>query len=209
MPCPYPLVVHFDDASTTRLRVLLMRVVRRAQAKVAAVFVPRGEGLALVVQVGVDQAALDIAHAGWLRHNKTLRAGRVVRFGMARLWPLFDGPAITALVFVDRAPEDFPDERMREDGALIALRAPRCGKLSALDTYAPADYRPEDVIAEFERDRLVLLLRQHRGNVSAIATAMGVCRDTVYDRIAHADLDLAAFRPRTRERRLRAAATTA
>lgn len=181
---------------------MLKRVARRAQAQIGAVFVPRGDGLALVAQFGINQPALDVVNACWLRHQKELRAGHVVRFSAARLWPLFDGPEIAALVYLDRAPADFPDDRTRDDGALIAARAQRCGKPSALDALVPPGYRPADIIAELERDQLVMLLTTHRGNVTAVAGAMGLCRDTVYDLLRNAkpSLSIEQFRPRRRRR---------
>lgn len=187
--------MHVDDAATRRLRVLLKRVARRSDAKVSAVFVPRGDDLALVVQFGIDQLALDVVRAGWRRHQSVLRAGQLVRFGLASLWPVFEGPEIAAVIYVDRTPDDFPDDRTRDDGALIAARAPRCGKPSALDACLTVGYRPETVIAELEHNRLAELFTTHRGNVTAVAHALGVCRDTAYAKARQANIDIDAFRP--------------
>lgn len=190
----------YSDASTTRLLVTLKRIVRVARAEVGAVFVPRGDGLALVTQIGIDQPALDVVHACWFRNLPELRAGRIVRFSAACLWPLFNGPQIVALIYLDRAPADFPDDHTREDAALVAARAPRCGKPSALASLAGNGYRPADIGAQLERDQLVMLLRQHRGNVSDVAYAMAVSRDTVYKRAREARplVDIDEFRPRKR-----------
>jgi hypothetical protein len=173
-------------------------MLRAAKAHVGAVFVLRGDGLALVAHIDVDQPALDIAYACWTRNQDELRRGTIVRFGAACLWPLFKGPQICALLYLDRVPPDFPDDRARDDAALVAARAPKCGRPSALETLASSTSTLDDVLAELQRDRLVMLLRQHRGNVSDVACALGVCRDTVYklSREARPPLDIDQFRPR-------------
>ncbi len=192
----------YSDSGTTRLLIVLRRIARVARAQVSAVFVPRGAGLALVAQIGIDQPALDVVNACWFRNQSDLRAGRTVRFSGAYLWPLFDGPQVAALIYLDRVTPDFPDQHTRDLAALVALRAPRCGKPSALEALAGASYRPGDILAQLERDRLVMALREHRGNVSDVAHVLGVCRDTVYKlaREAVPMVDIDEFRPRRRPR---------
>lgn len=172
-------------------------MLRAAKAHVGAVFVPRGDGLALAAQIALDQPALDIVHATWFRKQDDLHSGTIVRFGAACLWPLFKGPRVCALLYLDRVPADFPDDRARDDAALVAARAPMCGKPSALETLSSSASRPDDVVAELQRDRLTMLLRQHRGNVSDVACTLGVCRETVYKltREAQPPLDIDQFRP--------------
>ncbi len=159
--------------------------------------------MALVAQIAVDQPALDIVHACWFRNQAELRGGAMVRFSAACLWPLFKGPRIAALLYLDRVPADFPDDRARDDAALVGARAPLCGKPSTLETLAGPAYRPADLLAQAARDQLVMLLRQHRGNVSDVAAALGVCRDTVYKRTREArpPVDIDEFRPRRPGRR--------
>lgn len=200
----YPRRVH-SDPSTKRLLVTLRRMVHAAKAQVGAVFVPREDSLVLAAQIALDQPALDVVHACWFRNQAELRSGTIVRYSATCLWPLFKGPQIAALLYLDRVPPDFPDNQAREDAALLAARAPMCGKPSPLATLAGPAYRPADMLAEIERDRLVMLLRQHRGNVSDVACAMGVCRDTVYKltRDARPPVDIDEFRPRRPGRRPR------
>jgi hypothetical protein len=186
-----------QDQARGRLEALMLLAARDAGATRAAVFAPTGTGLALAAQWALDQAALDIAHSGWARHRAELTAGKTVRYGQAVLWPLFSsGRDVCALVYLDKAPADFPDERGRANGAAIAAWMPNVKVPTPGTTYMASRLAHVEVVAEILADQLALLLRFFRGNVSAVANHLGVARMTVYDRIGRYQLDLAEFRPR-------------
>lgn len=187
--------MHLDPTSAERLKVLLERIAQRAHAEVRAIFVPRNDDLALVTQVGVTQVFIDIVKTTWVHRRKELLAGRLVRHGACIVWPTFDGPELSALLFLDRAPADFPDTPTREDGALIGARAPHWGLPSALAPYPARAQRLTSVVVHLLREDLIHRLTTHHGNVAAVARDLGVCRDTVYQRAERLRINIEEFRP--------------
>lgn len=184
------------DKALARLEALMLLAAREACATRAAVFVPNGRGLALVAQLALDQAALDLAHSGWARHRTTLYAGKTVRYGRAALWPLVRDGHVCALMYLDSAPEPFPDDDARQTGAQIAATMRHVTSPTPVVTYLSCGLTHVEAMAEIQGDQIAVLLALYHGNVTAVARQLGVNRDTVYARAHRAGLDLAEFRPR-------------
>lgn len=182
--------------ATSRIRLLLVTVAEIAGATCAALFAPRASGLALVVQFEVNQTAFDIAYGGWARKRDELEAGRCVRYGKAVLWPLFEGRELVAVVYLDRAPQDFPDDLSREDGAVIATRMRRLSIPSPFTSLSTTKLSARDALREMQRDQLATTLSELNGNVSAAARHLGIARETFYARAHRLDIEIAEFRKR-------------
>lgn len=186
----------YPERYEARLKALLMLIIAETEADRAALFVPRGSGLAILAQVEVDQATIDLAEAGWAHKQRELHAGQIVRYGRCLLWPLFDGPELAAMVFADRAPEAFPDDLSRQNGALLVARLKGMEMPTRVRAVVSAGVSADESLDEVQRDQLALLLRRFHGNVAAVARELGVRRSTVYRRADRHGLDASAFRPR-------------
>jgi hypothetical protein len=188
------------EPSDAALRAQLTLLTEDAGATRSAVFAPRDTGLALVTHCDVDQTALDLAQAGWARRREHLRAGRLVRYGRTVLWPLFDGPSLVALVYLDQVNEDFPNAECRGAGEQLRLRLARMQMPSPVGTYLAAGLSFIDAAEAVLRDQLAMALDVLDGNVSAVARRLRVTRETVYARAERFGLDVESFR-RQRPRR--------
>ncbi len=164
-------------------------------------FVPRDAGPALVAYHDVTQSALDIAHSVWARRREDLRAGRIVPYGHAAVWPLFDGPELAAFLYLDRIPADFPDDDSRAHAADITARLRRLIVPSRVATYLATGLSLAEAADEVERDRLVMALDLCGGNVAAAARHLGIARETLYKRAHRLDVEI----HKLRQRRLRRA----
>lgn len=185
----------------TRLRLVVAALAERAGATSVVLFAPRDTGLTMVVQHEVTQAALDLAHSAWMRKRELLQAGSVVRYGRAVVWPLFDGPKLVALVYLDAAPAQFPDDEAREHGSDLILRLRRLNPPSPVATYLATGLSLADAFEEVQRDQLALALELYHGNVTAAARLLGVTRETIYKRAHRLGLDIPTFRARRAPRR--------
>lgn len=192
-----------QEKAIARLEALMLLAAREADAKHAAVFVPVGRSLSLVTQMGLDQAALDLTYAAWARHERRLQAGVTVRYGRVAVWPIFHMQNLVALVYLDSAPEVFPNDPSREHGHMLAASLTYVTPRTPASTYLACGLSQGDAVHVMETDQLAMLLRAHEGNVAAVARQLGVRRETVYHRAARANLDVDDFRPRPRRLRLR------
>lgn len=163
----------------------------------AAVFRVADGQLKLFASRGLDQAALDAAHADWAARGPSLRAGETAYAPTSA----DDGPAahvtvpiagssgLAGILYVDSAEPHFLDaadlQRLVKFNAILAR---------ALTTTpaAPAAERPKGwerylertSVDDMERERLLLLLERNEWNIARVARLMQVTRRTVYLRLA-------------------------
>lgn len=182
-----------------RFRASLVTLAEAAGATCAVLFTPRSTGLALVAQVDVDQLAFDIANGTWTRRRDALERGEILRKGSAVLWPLFDGRDMKGLVYLNRAPEDFPDEKSREDGAVLAARLARATVPLPASSYLTTRLIDPNVTDEVLADQLALMLELQGGNISAVARRLGISRVAVYARAERFGVDIHKYRRRPRQ----------
>jgi len=165
----------------------------------AAVFRIEGSGLALFASRGVDQAALDAAHADWKAQAATLAGGEMFYAPTAAagggpearaVVPIRNDGMMVGVLYVDSAVPHFLDagdcRRLLKFNGILA-RA-----LDAPPTVAPAGDRPRGwerylertSVDDMERERLLLLLERNEWNIARVARLMQVTRRTIYLRLA-------------------------
>lgn len=177
-------------------RIGLRTLAEAAGAYAAALFATRSTGLALLTQIEITQGPLDITHTAWARRRARLEDGHIERYGAAVVWPLFDGPDLVALVYLDRAPQGFPDDETRETAAVLAARVGRSQLPVAMNSYLTTRLNDPRALEEFQRDQLAVSLHVSGGNVAASARQLGVSRQTVYARMDRLGVELSEFRRR-------------
>ena len=162
----------------------------------AAVFRIEGVRLTLFASRGLDQAALDAAHADWSANAASLAGGEMFYVPTATgpgpearaAVPIRGGDGVVGILYVDSAEAHFLDagdcQRLAKFNLILAraLAAP----------VATADDRPRGwerylertSVDDMERERLLLLLDRNEWNIARVARLMQVTRRTVYLRLA-------------------------
>jgi len=164
----------------------------------AAVFRVDGDRMTLFASRGLDQAALDAAHADWKAHAATLASGEMFYAPTA---PAGGGPEaraavpirgddlVVGILYVDSAEPHFLDagdcQRLVKFNRILA-------RALAAPMVAPAGERPRGwerylertSVDDMERERLLLLLERNEWNIARVARLMQVTRRTVYLRLA-------------------------
>lgn len=189
------------DPPVATLRALLTLIRDEAGASTGAVFAPRGKGLALLAQRDIDQKGLDLAHACWARRRREVNAGQVVLYGCTVLWPLFDGPELVALIYLDRAREGFPNDACRQDAARLVRSLNGVRATSPAVAYLNAAIPMAEAANAFQADQLAIALQTSNGSVAGAARLLNVTRETVYERVDRFGLELESFRPKRRGHR--------
>lgn len=161
----------------------------------------QGGGLSLWWQAGLDQTALDLVHAAWARKRDVLDSGRMVRYGPALVWPLFDGPRLVALAYFNPAVEDFPGEASRADAAVLTSRLASVPAVGTLSSYLATGLSSADVVEEVMRDQIHVALEACAGNISMAARQLELSRQAFYLRAAKFNIDLQEIRNRIRGRK--------
>ncbi len=192
-----------NDPHVGKLQALLELVRQDANSARVALFAPSGKGLSLLAQKNIDQSGLDIAHACWVRQRREIDAARPFLYGCALLWPLFDGPELKALLYLDRVREGFPDDTSREDARRLLRIMTNVRVGSPVAAYLDAGIVATKVADSFLADQLAMALQGANGNVTSAARALGISRETVYERVDRFGIDLETFRPRRRGHRRR------
>lgn len=190
------LVLGADEPQRLAERTLEI-ILSLTHGRCAAIFRIEADQLTLFASRGVDQAALDAAHADWKAHAATLASGEMFYAPTA---PAGDGPearaavpirgdeAVVGILYVDSAEPHFLDagdcQRLVKFNRILArsLTAP----------LAPAADRPKGwerylertSVDDMERERLLLLLERNEWNIARVARLMQVTRRTVYLRLA-------------------------
>jgi transcriptional regulator with GAF, ATPase, and Fis domain len=163
----------------------------------AAVFRLDADRLTLFASRGVDQVALDAAHADWQAHAATLASGEMFYAPTAPAGggpearaavPIRSDDAVVGILYVDGAEPHFLDagdcQRLVKFTRVLAraLAAP----------VPPAGDRPrgweryleQTSVDDMERERLLLLLERNEWNIARVARLMQVTRRTIYLRLA-------------------------
>ena len=170
-------------------------VLTLTHGRCAAVFAVEDGRPVLFASHGLDQAALDAAHADWAARGAELsRGGMAYTPSAARAEerprataPIHAGERLVGLLDVDSASPHFLDEdgrrRLLKFGAILAraLEAPS----------PPSGGRPRgwerDVERRaadgLERERLLMLLERNEWNIARVARILGVTRRTIYLRL--------------------------
>jgi hypothetical protein len=167
----------------------------------AAVFRVEEGTLSLFASRGLNQAALDAAHADWRAY-----AGALAR-GETRYAPTASGEAppaaratapirgaddaLAGILYVDSLEPHFLDaadlQRLRKFDAIFAraLQAPAAPASEAGERSRSFErYLERTSVNEMERERLLLLLERNEWNIARVARLMGVTRRTIYLRLA-------------------------
>jgi hypothetical protein len=170
--------VHRIAESTMELVAALVRSRR------AAVFLTRDGTLDLFVSQGVDQRMLDAVHRVWAASPSTLVAGEPLYSadpGVVLVMPCLADGTLVGLLCVDAPTPAFrlPAEQVVTLCGILArsLSQPESLPVApALEAFRPT--------AEFERDRLLLLLDRNEWNIARVARILSVTRATIYNRLA-------------------------
>lgn len=176
----------------TVLRGYLMVLAEMAEAKVGAVFEPRGTKPMLLAHTArLTQEALDVAELAWRAKRPVLEQGGSWRSGPAIVWQLRSSRGETVgLVYLDHVQRGFPDAAQAHTRDLM---------VDVLVHTEPRALGPE--IAQEDNDgglraQLVLALGRCSGSVATTARLLGVSRQTVYERIERFGVSLREFRLR-------------
>jgi transcriptional regulator with GAF, ATPase, and Fis domain len=165
-------------------------------ARCSAVFRIEGDRLTLFASRGLDQAALDAAHADWKAHAATLAAGEMFYVptttgtgpeARASL-PIRVDDAVAGILYVDSAEAHF----LAADDVNRLAKFDRILARALSAPTAPAGERPvgferyleRTSVDDMERERLLLLLERNEWNIARVARLMSVTRRTVYLRLA-------------------------
>lgn len=185
---------------SAHLRILVAGLAERAGAACGVLFATQESGPVLADRFEVDQVALSIVYSAWARRRHELQAGAILRYGTAVIWPLFDGPQLVALVYLDRASGAFPDDGARQLADDIRDRL-RGTITNTLSTYLAVGVNAIQAGFEVQRDHLMLTLDFYHYNVAAVAQLFGVSRDTIYRRADRLGIDIMEERRRHAGRR--------
>lgn len=162
----------------------------------AAVFRIDGGRLTLFASRGVDQVALDAAHADWQAHAATLARGEMFYAPTANgggpearvSAPIRSDDAVVGILYVDSAEPHFLDagdcQRLVKFNRILA-RALAAPAIPAGDRPKGWErYLERTSVDDMERERLLLLLERNEWNIARVARLMQVTRRTVYLRLA-------------------------
>lgn len=110
------------------------------------------------------------------------------------MWPLRLDSQLVAVVYLDQTHGGFPEPHQQPHGRVLADRVRALHRPTATRPYVSELADRTDV-----RRQLEAVLRQVAGNVSAAARLLGVNRDTIYERPGRLAIDVASFRPHSRD----------
>jgi hypothetical protein len=162
----------------------------------AAVFRIDEGRLTLFASRGLDQAALDAAHADWKSHAASLASGEMFYAPTAA----GDGPAaraavpisgdggVAGILYLDSAEAHFLDaadcQRLVKFNLILARALSAPATAAGERPRGWERYLERTSVDEMERERLLLLLERNEWNIARVARLMQVTRRTVYLRLA-------------------------
>jgi hypothetical protein len=201
-------------------------VMALANGRSGGVFVAADARLTLFASRGIDQHVLDAIETLWGRAKDQLRRGQPIYVpdtgrdrdlarataggpGSLAVFPVFDGDALVALLYVDGAEPDFCPgtdvERLAEFARMLARAVRPAADPPARDVVAEWEaYLERTPVPDIERQKLLLLLNRNAWNIARVARLMGVTRRTVYLRLQRYNIP----RERVYKSRLRPAAAS-
>jgi putative methionine-R-sulfoxide reductase with GAF domain len=216
------LVVRPDAAHHVGERTLEV-VMALVNGRSSGVFAVADQRLTLFASRGIDQHVLDAVETLWVRGRDQLHSGRPIyvpdtstdkAFSTANggpaslaVFPVFDGTALVALLYVDSAEPHFCQasdvERLTRFSRILAGAVRPEGETPARDASGWEAYLERTPVPDIERQKLLLLLDRNDWNIARVARLMGVTRRTVYLRLQRYNIP----RQRVYKSRLRAAAS--
>lgn len=177
----------------------------------AAVFRIEGGRLTLFASRGLDQTALDAAHADWSANAASLASGEMFYVPTATgpgpearaAVPIRGSDGVVGVLYLDSAEAHFLDagdcQRLVKFNLILA-RALAAPVATAVDRPRGWErYLERTSVDDMERERLLLLLERNEWNIARVARLMQVTRRTVYLRLARYGV------PRERVRKTRPA----
>jgi hypothetical protein len=177
----------------------------------AAVFRVDGGRMTLFASRGLDQAALDAAHADWSANAASLAGGEMFYVPTATgpgpearaAVPIRGSDGVVGILYLDSAEAHFLDagdcQRLVKFNLILA-RALAAPVATAGDRPRGWErYLERTSVDDMERERLLLLLERNEWNIARVARLMQVTRRTVYLRLARYGV------PRERVRKTRPA----
>lgn len=170
----------------------------RNDATCAALFMLHEGRPSLVAQFDLNQLALNTVHGACAQRRDELGEGTLLHYGEAVVWPLFDDRQLVGLAYLNRAPESFPDDKCRQEGADIVAHLRQWTPPSNLGAYVASGLSLVEAGKAVERDVLAGALELMKGNVSAVADMFNVTRETIYRRADRLHVDIDRYRKRTR-----------
>jgi transcriptional regulator with GAF, ATPase, and Fis domain len=192
------LVLGADDPQRLAERTIEI-VLSLTRGRCAGVFRVEDGRLTLFASRGLDQAALDAAHADWQAHASTLAAGEMFYAATAggalgpgpearASVPVHGDDAVIGVLYLDSAEAHFLDasdcKRLAKFNRILG-RALTARKAVATDRPAGFErYLERTSVDDMERERLLLLLERNEWNIARVARLMSVTRRTVYLRLA-------------------------
>ena len=169
-----------------------------SHGRCAAVFTVDDGQLKLFASRGVDQAALDCAHADWAAHAAMLARGEVFysptsagdAVPAARVAaPVRGTDGLAGMLYVDSKEPHFLGQADLQ--RLLKFNGILARALAAPPSPAPVDrprgwerYLERTSVDDMERERLLLLLERNEWNIARVARLMQVTRRTIYLRLA-------------------------
>ena len=218
------LAVEADDPHRLAERALEV-VMALANGRSGGVFIAADARLTLFASRGIDQHVLDAIETLWGRAKDQLRRGqpiyvpdtgrdedlaRATTGGPASLavFPVFDGDALVALLYVDSAEPDFcagtDVEQLAKFARMLAGAVRPAADPPARNVAEWEAYLERTSVPDIERQKLLLLLNHNAWNIARVARLMGVTRRTVYLRLQRYNIP----RQRVYKARLRPAAAS-
>jgi hypothetical protein len=190
----------------------------------SGVFAVADQRLTLFASRGIDQHVLDAMETLWVRGRDQLRRGQPIYVadtstdkalspatgGPASLavFPVFDGGALVALLYIDSAEAHFCQssdvERLAKFSRILAGAVRPEGEAPGRDASEWEAYLERTPVQDIERQKLLLLLDRNDWNIARVARLMGVTRRTVYLRLQRYNIP----RQRVYKTRLRSAAAS-
>lgn len=205
------LLGHFADLviGTTEPQRLGERTLEVVMALVngrsSGVFEVADQRLTLFASRGIDQHVLDAVEALWPRAKDQLWRGQSIYVpdtttdrdlarvtaggpGSLAMFPVFDGEALVALLYMDGAEPHFCDasevERLAQFSRMLARTVkPAAAPPAAREPLDWESYLERTPVQDIERQKLLLLLKRNAWNIARVARLMGVTRRTIYLRL--------------------------
>jgi hypothetical protein len=191
------LVLEGGESQSLAERTLAI-VLTLTHGRCAALFRIEEGALTLFASRGLDQSALDAAHADWRGQTESLARGDACYTptasgdaeppARASVPVRGDDGKATGILYVDGAEPHFLDasdlQRLGKFEAIFAraLRAPAAP--AAARTRSFERYLERTSVDDMERERLLLLLERNEWNIARVARLMDVTRRTIYLRLA-------------------------
>jgi hypothetical protein len=215
------LVVGADDPHRLAERTLEVAMAL-VNGRSGGVFSTGDDRLTLFASRGIDQHVLDAVRVIWDRSKDTLRRGEAVyvpewtadkdlnreRSASApsalAVFPIFEGDAIVALLYVDSfephfcLPQDI--DRLGRFARILARSVrPDAEEKRVAEKDGWESYLERTPVPDIEREKLLLLLNRNEWNIARVARLMGVTRRTVYLRLQRYNIPRERV-PKTRPR---------